>query len=221
MKFGDLRPRGDSEFLPRERKAMTFGDLRPRNLSQETPKDNGGFLDSAINLGNWWKGNSLASAGYLGGLLSETAGNILQGIGEKFDEGTLPRRALEGAGQISQSVADKMLDFSEKNFDVADENTASGNIANQLMSGLTGSLGSLGRMIHADKSADALKKASESTAEKNRVSTDDLPARTAFGVTPQTLQGNRYQRYRFCLLSLSQLLKPQLPNTEVTQSLKD
>ena len=143
-------------------------------LPQEEPKDSGGFFNTLGNAFDWWKGNSLAGAGYLGGLLSETAGNIYQGIGGQFDEGSLPRRALEGAGQISQSVADKLLDFGEKNFDVADESTAAGNLANQFMSGVTGSFGSLGRMIHSDKSADALRKASESTAEKNRVSTDDL-----------------------------------------------
>ena len=104
----------------------------------------------------------MAGAGFLGGLVSETAGNILQNLG------------FEGAGAVSKNAADKMLDFATNNVDVANGDNFSGAFANQLMSGLTGSYGGLASMIHSDKTADALINASESTANKTPVSTDNL-----------------------------------------------
>ena len=174
MKFGDLRRRGDSEPLSEESRPVKFGDLRPRNSPQAEPeKADGSILDTIGNAVDRWKDNSPAGAGFLGGLASETAGNILQGLGDNFGEDTWRRRALKGAGDLAQSAADEMLNFAANHFDVSNEDNGV-TLPNRFMSGLTGGLGNLARMIHSDKSADALSRASELTANKKRVSTDDL-----------------------------------------------
>ncbi|MBQ7493634.1 MAG: glucosaminidase domain-containing protein, partial [Selenomonadaceae bacterium] len=151
--------------------SQIVGDTAPQ---AEPEKTGDGFWDTAGNAFDWWKNNSLAGAGFLGGLLAETTGNVAESLGKEFPENSWRRNLLESAGNLAQDAADTMLDYGTKKVYTANGDNFGGAFANQLMSGLTGSYSGLASMIHADKSADALMKARQATENKTPVSTDDL-----------------------------------------------
>ena len=181
MKFGDLQRRGGSEPLSEERSLIKFGDLRPRTSTQTEPEKAGGsILDTAKDLFDFTPAgmvyNFITSPAphFLGGAAAETAGNVANRLGQEFGGNSWRRRALDSMSDSAQKIADTALEIGRNRVDTSDDGSVHDVFANGFLSNFLGNYGNLARMIHADKSADAMIKASESLANKQRVSTDDL-----------------------------------------------
>ncbi|MBQ6298641.1 MAG: glucosaminidase domain-containing protein [Selenomonadaceae bacterium] len=157
--------------------SQIIGTTSPQAEPEET---GGGFWDTTKNLFNFTPAgvayNVIDSPVpyFAGGLLAETAGNVAERLGEEFPENSWRRRALDTASDFAQNITDAALKNAQNKVDVGDDDTFTGAIGNRFVSSASGLLGNAASMIHADKTADAAIETSESTANKNRVSTDDL-----------------------------------------------
>ncbi|MBQ3451695.1 MAG: hypothetical protein IJG32_05485, partial [Selenomonadaceae bacterium] len=108
--------------------SQIVGDTAPQ---AEPEKTGDGFWDTAGNAFDWWKNNSLAGAGFLGGLLAETTGNVAESLGKEFPENSWRRNLLESAGNLAQDAADTMLDYGTKKVYTANGDNFGGAFANQ------------------------------------------------------------------------------------------
>ncbi len=157
--------------------SQIVGDTAPQAEPEET---GGGFWDTAKNLFNFTPAgvayNIIKSPAphFAGGLLAETAGNVSERLGKEFPENSWRRRALDTASAFAQNITDAALQNAQNQLEVGNDNTFSGAIGNRFVSSSSGLLGNAASFLHADKTADAAIEASEATANKNRVSTDDL-----------------------------------------------
>ena len=140
------------------------------------------LLDDAIELGKLGLTQGMMFPNLLGGLAAETAGNILQGLGD------LQRNSL--AGQYAPEVADLLQNLGEGATGVAETMANTGTLVprisynsdptedtpskfiNQTNSAYTGALGNVARFFHADKVADAY----GNKANELRVKDEERPA---------------------------------------------
>ena len=163
------------------RRYSSFADLYDFSEPQAEPEESGGgFSDTVKNLSNFTPAGIMHNIidspvpHLLGALVTETAGNVAKGLGENFGEDTWRRRALDTASDLAQNVTNAALQTAQNQLEVGDDNTFTGAIGNRYVSSGSGLIGNAASMLHADTTADAAAKASEATANKNRVSTDDL-----------------------------------------------
>ena len=137
---------------------------RRKEEPQQPEKEDTSFLDDALEFGKLGLTQGMILPNFLGGLATEAAGNVLQGLGN------LQRNSL--AGQYAPEVADLLQSLGEGATGVAEtmantgtaiprisyksdptEDTPSKAI-NQMNSAYTGAYGNIARFLHADKVAD-------------------------------------------------------------------
>ena len=171
----------DEVFGTRSRQKLydeVFGKYTPPET--EPKESSGGFLDTAKKLFDFTPVGAVynfitgSAPHFMGGAVAETTGNAAKRLGQEFLENSWWRRALDTVSDSAQKITDVALKNGRSRVDATDDGSLHDIIANGFMSNFLGSYGNLARMIHSDKSADAMIEASESMANKKRVSTDDL-----------------------------------------------
>ena len=156
---------------------------------EEQPKEEVSSWDMALNAA---KDSALAalnagtfflpdgSLGLVGGTGAEIVGNALQTLGDpnktlaaKYNPSIAS--GLTSAGNLAQDVADKAIEYGQGRVNPRDNDTYTGSARNAYDSGFLNVYSGLASMAHADKSASALDKATQSL-------TDETPVDPAFSL---------------------------------------